>query len=116
MSSSRSDWAQYLAREQALFDAGALRGYREARSAKIRILSNRYFEGSPLYPGAASRRTGTAPISSSRTASPAAAVVLLHGLTDSPYSLRHIGQHYRDSGYVVVGIRSAGTRDRSGRV
>jgi alpha-beta hydrolase superfamily lysophospholipase len=29
-------------------------------------------------------------------------------LTDSPYSLRHIGRQFRDSGYVVVGIRLPG--------
>jgi alpha-beta hydrolase superfamily lysophospholipase len=33
------------------------------------------------------------------------AVVLLHGLTDSPYSLRHIADHYRQMGFVAVGIR-----------
>ena len=33
------------------------------------------------------------------------AVVLLHGLTDSPYSLRHVASRYRDHGFVVVAIR-----------
>jgi alpha-beta hydrolase superfamily lysophospholipase len=32
-------------------------------------------------------------------------VVLLHGLTDSPYSLRHIARSYRDHGFVVIAIR-----------
>lgn len=36
---------------------------------------------------------------------PAGAVVLLHGLTDSPYSLRHIARLYRDHGFAVVAIR-----------
>ena len=36
---------------------------------------------------------------------PAGVVVLLHGLTDSPYSLRHVAQRYRDNGFVAVGIR-----------
>jgi alpha-beta hydrolase superfamily lysophospholipase len=31
--------------------------------------------------------------------------VLLHGLTDSPYSLRHIARRYRAHGYVSVAIR-----------
>ncbi len=35
-------------------------------------------------------------------------MVLLHGLTDSPYSLRHIAQRYRDDGYVAVAIRMPG--------
>jgi alpha-beta hydrolase superfamily lysophospholipase len=32
-------------------------------------------------------------------------VVLLHGLTDAPYSLRHIARFYVDHRYVAVGIR-----------
>ena len=36
------------------------------------------------------------------------AVVLLHGLTDSPYSLRHIARRYRDLGFVAVAIRLPG--------
>ena len=39
---------------------------------------------------------------------PMGAVVLLHGLTDSPYSLRHIAKRYRDRGYVAIGIRLTG--------
>jgi alpha-beta hydrolase superfamily lysophospholipase len=36
------------------------------------------------------------------------AVVLLHGLTDSPFSLRHIARRYRDRGFVAIGIRLPG--------
>ena len=36
------------------------------------------------------------------------AVVLLHGLTDSPYSLRHVARRYRDRGFVAVAIRMPG--------
>ena len=36
------------------------------------------------------------------------AVVLLHGLTDSPYSLRHIAQRYVANGFAVVAIRLPG--------
>src|SRR3546814_16763025 len=39
---------------------------------------------------------------------PVGAAVLLHGLTDSPYSLRHIARRYRAHGYVSVAIRLAG--------
>lgn len=30
---------------------------------------------------------------------------MLHGLTDTPYSLRHIAENYRQHGYIAVGIR-----------
>jgi alpha-beta hydrolase superfamily lysophospholipase len=36
---------------------------------------------------------------------PVGAVVLLHGLTDSPYSQRHIARAYRDRGFVAIVIR-----------
>lgn len=39
---------------------------------------------------------------------PRGAVVLLHGLTDSPYSLRHIARHYATRGFVAVGVRLPG--------
>ena len=34
--------------------------------------------------------------------------MLLHGLTDSPYSLRHVARRYREDGYVAVAIRLPG--------
>src|SRR5262249_43599759 len=39
---------------------------------------------------------------------PVGVVVLIHGLTDSPYSLRHIANHYRDRGFVAIGLRLPG--------
>lgn len=35
-------------------------------------------------------------------------MVLLHGLTDSPYSLRHVARWYREAGFVVTVIRMPG--------
>ena len=40
--------------------------------------------------------------------SPRGVVVLLHGLTDSPYSQRHIARIYRDRGFVALVIRLPG--------
>ncbi len=39
---------------------------------------------------------------------PKGAVVLLHGLTDAPYSLRHIAERYRALGFVAIGLRTPG--------
>ncbi|NBF01957.1 alpha/beta hydrolase [Pseudomonas sp. Fl5BN2] len=39
---------------------------------------------------------------------PRGVVVLLHGLTDSPYSLRHIAQRYLEHGYLAIGLRLPG--------
>ncbi len=34
--------------------------------------------------------------------------VFLHGLTDSPYSLRHLAQRYREQGFIALGLRIPG--------
>ncbi|MCK7596769.1 alpha/beta fold hydrolase [Microbulbifer sp. CAU 1566] len=39
---------------------------------------------------------------------PHAMVLLLHGLTDAPYSLRHLGQRFHESGATVLGLRIPG--------
>ena len=39
---------------------------------------------------------------------PAGGVLLLHGLTDSPYSLRALGEAFRAKGYSVLGLRLPG--------
>ena len=42
------------------------------------------------------------------------AVVLLHGLTDAPFSQRHIGELYRERGFVAIIPRLPGARHRAG--
>ena len=39
---------------------------------------------------------------------PVGGVLLLHGLTDSPYSLRALGEAFRERGYGVLGLRLPG--------
>jgi predicted alpha/beta-fold hydrolase len=56
----------------------------------------------------AGRTTGTAASSSGRPRAPSGAALLLHGLTDSPYSMRSIGEHLAARGYHVVGLRLPG--------
>ena len=43
-----------------------------------------------------------------QTSSPRGGVLLLHGMSDSPYSLRAIGQALNERGYWVVGLRMPG--------
>jgi hypothetical protein len=45
---------------------------------------------------------------SAADAPPRGAVLLLHGLTDSPYSMRSIGEHLAARGFEVVGLRLPG--------
>jgi alpha-beta hydrolase superfamily lysophospholipase len=39
---------------------------------------------------------------------PRGVAVMLHGLTDSPFSLRHLAEHYRQRGFLVIVIRLPG--------
>lgn len=102
----RLGWTDYLARETAVFSA--VRTNVTERLAPIdRVPANRYYAESPLHPP----RFAT-DWNRSYVMEPAAtaigAVVLLHGLTDSPYSLRHVAERYRTAGWVAIAIRMPG--------
>jgi alpha-beta hydrolase superfamily lysophospholipase len=101
-----TDWAGYLAAEQAIFDS-LRHEVTERLDPEERVPVNRYFEGSPVYPGRFvedwNRSYALEP-----EGPPAGVVVLLHGLTDSPYSLRHIARSYRERGFVVLAPRLPG--------
>lgn len=102
----KMDWAAYLAAEQKLFDE-VRREVTDKLPEEDRIPSNRYFSGSPIYPGRFqtdwNRSYTLLP-----QGKPVGAVVLLHGLTDSPYSLRHVARRYRDLGWATVAPRLPG--------
>jgi alpha-beta hydrolase superfamily lysophospholipase len=98
-----TDWASYLRHEDAI-----LRDVRREVVDKIdeeaRTPGNRYFAGSPIYPGNFQQDFNRSYILEP-AGPPVGAVVMLHGLTDSPYSLRHIARRYRDAGFVAIAIR-----------
>jgi hypothetical protein len=100
---TRTDWAGYLKAEAALFERLAAEMRRELED-EDRTPSNRYFEGSPIYPGRFQQDWNRSYVLEPE-GQPLGAVVLLHGLTDSPYSLRHIARRYRAAGWVAVAIR-----------
>jgi alpha-beta hydrolase superfamily lysophospholipase len=102
----KADWPAYLKAEEAVF--------REVRANVVdkldeeaRTPGNRYYAGSPIYPGRFAQDWNRSYILEPDGAA-VGAVVLLHGLTDSPYSLRHIARAYRDRGFVAVAIRMPG--------
>jgi alpha-beta hydrolase superfamily lysophospholipase len=68
---------------------------------------DRYFADSPIYPGHFAQDWNRSYVLEP-AGPPIGAVVLLHGLTDSPYSLRHIAERYRELGYVAIGLRTPG--------
>ena len=95
-----ANWKQYLAHEAAIF--GELR--REV-TQKLplhdRVPVNRYFDGSPVYPGRFAQDFNRSFVLEP-DGKPVGAAVLLHGLTDSPYSQRHIANFYRDRGFLAI--------------
>jgi alpha-beta hydrolase superfamily lysophospholipase len=97
------DWDGYLKAEAAIFDQVRAEVTEKLEPAQ-QIEANRYFAGSPIYPGKFATDWNRSYILEPAGA-PIGAVVLLHGLTDSPYSLRHIARSYREHGYVAVAIR-----------
>ena len=101
-----SDWARYIAAEEKAFTEVRTE-VTERLEQVARHAGNRYFADSPIYPGGFARDWNRSYIMKPDGA-PVGAVVLLHGLTDSPYSLRHIAQRYVEEGYVAVAIRMPG--------
>jgi alpha-beta hydrolase superfamily lysophospholipase len=101
-----SDWPGYLASEQKVFE-DVQSAVTQRLEPDERLPLNRYFAGSPIYPGRFGQDFNRSYVLEPDGA-PVGAVVLLHGLTDSPYSQRHIARYYRDHGFVAIVIRLPG--------
>jgi len=101
-----SDWSRYLAREQAIFES-VRANVSQRLDPDARVPYNRYFEQSPVYPGRFKQDWNRSYVMDPET-TPVGVVVLLHGLTDSPYSLRHVAQRFRERGFVAIGLRMPG--------
>jgi alpha-beta hydrolase superfamily lysophospholipase len=101
-----ADWPRYLAQEgEIMASVRAEVSQRLAPDARVPI--NRYFEASPVYPARFAQDWNRSYVMNPE-GKPAGVVVLLHGLTDSPYSLRHIARRYVERGYVAIGLRMPG--------
>jgi len=101
-----ADWTRYLAQEDEIMTS-----VRAEVSQKLspgeRLPINRYFEASPVYPAHFAHDWNRSYVMEP-DGKPIGVVVLLHGLTDSPYSLRHVAQRYRDRGFLAIGLRLPG--------
>jgi len=102
----KTDWNGYLAKEARILD-DLRREVSQKLTSGERVPINRYFEGSPVYPPHFSQDFNRSFVLEPDGA-PRGVVVLLHGLTDSPYSQRHIARLYRDRGFVALVIRLPG--------
>ncbi|WP_049102336.1 alpha/beta hydrolase [Klebsiella oxytoca] len=99
----KTNWAGYLQAEENIFKEVKL-NVTEKLDRSQQTALNRYYSGSPIYPEKFPTDWNRSYIMMPE-GKPKGAVVLLHGLTDTPYSLRHIADNYREHGYVAVGIR-----------
>lgn len=100
------DWAGYIEAENRILQS-VRSEVTDRLDAPARTPADRYFEGSPVYPGRFARDWNRSYILEPDGPAKGAAV-FLHGLTDSPYSLRHIAERYRELGYVAIGLRLPG--------
>lgn len=99
----KSDWAGYVLAEQQIF-ADIKTEVTQKLAQGARVLANRFVEGSPVYPGGFQKDWNRSYVLEPDQ-EPVGAVVLLHGLTDSPFSMRHVANHYRERGFVALVIR-----------
>ena len=80
-----ADWNYYLAREAKIF-ADVRSEVTEKLAPDERLPLNRYFDGSPIYPPHFTQDFNRSYVLEP-AGPPRGAVVLLHGLTDSPYKI-----------------------------
>ncbi len=99
-------WAQYIEYENRLFDS-VRKNVTDKLPEEARVPANRYFSGSPIYPGHF-RTDWNRSYTLMPEGAPRGVAVMVHGLTDSPYSLRHIALRYQRDGFAVVAVRLPG--------
>ena len=100
-----SSFADYLALEERLFAQLDREVYAETEPAGPMTV-NRYQRGSLADPARWSPNWNHSYLLEREN--PRALVLLLHGLTDAPYSLRKMGQRLHESGATVLGLRIPG--------
>ena len=103
--SKADSFSDYLALEDRLFRQLDERVYERVAAARQGII-NRYTRGSLSDP--THRDVNWNRSFELSAPAPAAGILLLHGMSDSPYSLRHLGQRLNAAGAHVVGMRMPG--------
>ncbi len=101
-----SDWNGYLRHEAQLFKDVDARMAAELDDS-MRVATNRYNPDAPMHPAALAQDWNRS-YTLDPVGPPRGVAVMLHGLTDAPYSLRHVANRYREQGFAVVSIRMPG--------
>jgi alpha-beta hydrolase superfamily lysophospholipase len=101
-----ADWPAFLVAEARAFDF--VRREVSARLALAdRSLANRYDPASPLDPARFATDWNRSFVLEPE-GTPKGAAVLLHGLTDAPFSMRHLARLYAEAGFVAIVPRMPG--------
>lgn len=108
-SSEVKDFTAYLALEKRLFEQLDREVYQQIEPEDQRSI-NRYHRGSLSDPEISKPNWNRSYelVPSAGTAQANMGVLLIHGLTDSPYSLRALGQRLHEDGAYVIGLRVPG--------
>lgn len=101
-----ADWTAYMRAEEQLLAEVRREVFRDPADGAATPL-NRYVTGSLVDPQTFATDWNRSYVMEP-VGEPVGAAVLLHGLTDAPYSLRHLAALYRDRGFVAIGIRLPG--------
>lgn len=100
-------FSDYVALEQRLFTQLDAQVYAKIPDDERRLI-NRYDSGSLSDPARWSPNWNRSFVLPTPTPTPKAAVLLLHGMSDSPYSLRNLGEALNAAGALVLGLRLPG--------
>lgn len=101
-----ADLSAYLAAEDKVFEAVRTQ-VTDNLPPRDRERFNRYFAQSPAYPGHFAQDFNRT-FMLEPEGDTVGAAVFLHGLTDSPYSLRHLARRYAARGFLSIAIRLPG--------
>lgn len=102
----RAGWSDYLKAEEKAF-ASVRAEVTQKLDPEERVPVNRYFDGSAIHPAHFKQDWNRSYVMEPE-GKPVGVAVFLHGLTDSPYSLRHVARQYRERGFVAIAIRLPG--------
>lgn len=103
-SNTITSFEQYLDNETAVFNE--LRVMEENYGSTEHHRLNRYNEDSRSFPVKSGRNFNRSAVY--RPSTTRGGVLLLHGMTDSPYSLRHLAEMLRQQGFYVLNLRLPG--------
>jgi alpha-beta hydrolase superfamily lysophospholipase len=98
-----ADWLQYIDAENRIF-AEVSDEMRDRLDPEDRAQFNRYDTDSRVSPDRLATNWNRSLILEPAS-EPVGVVLLLHGMTDSPYSMRHIAQSYRRHGFAALALR-----------